>query len=454
MRKHLLSILLLTLGVLTSCTNDDEPRRDPSGRQVEVTFDLRTRAAQGIPTEETSNYELINSYWIVFCKNDGTIVNIVKRTCLPCDLDTYSTKMEMGHYRLYAFANIPDSYLESLGIAVGSKFSAMPSQFASTYYNFGFSSSTLQTVSEYERYIPMTSLEAIPVEVTEQVTQSFSVEVVRLLSKIEFTLQNDTQRTISLHSLSISDLACDNANGTGATPLMLPSNLDDVTFSPAATTATKSSAFATPIVLSAYGSYSGSKLIYYVLPSVANSTTNSFMLSFDMSETGSQTIEHERFALTDPETITRLRRNDWLRIPIVFSDWQMRLEAVSYPPIGGYPEAEVDETSSDEFVVTFSNPGPFSIRPYIRRLSESTDWFGIDNKQVIHGTPTITLPEEDKALFETNGLPTLKPTGEITGALRTGIAGTAHLTLSVDVIESTTPTLVTKTLTRKLFLKL
>ncbi len=125
----------------------------------------------------------------------------------------------------------------------------------------------------------------------------------------------------------------------------------------------------------------------------------------------------------------------------------MRPEARTYPPISSYPEAEVDEAGSNEFVVRFDDGGDFSIRPFIRKFNDGDNWFGIDNTAKVQGTPTISV-DDPEGLFITE--PALNSTGEIRGRMAVASGKQATITITAKVITSTTP-LLTKTLTRKIY---
>ena len=58
-------------------------------------------------------------------------------------------------------------------------------------------------------------------------------------------------------------------------------------------------------------------------------------------------------------------RNDWVRIPIVLTDWVLELDVTFYPPIGGYPAVKTEE-KDNEFYARFGTGGYFAIVPRVR----------------------------------------------------------------------------------------
>ena len=69
-----------------------------------------------------------------------------------------------------------------------------------------------------------------------------------------------------------------------------------------------------------------------------------------------------------------IRRNDWIHIPVVLTDWQFRVEPLAFVPIAGYPATTV---SSDGLTATFSTGGMIALQPFIKKYSEET-WRSFD----------------------------------------------------------------------------
>lgn len=460
------NIYSLTFAALlaASCSSDvtNEGGDTPTGDEVKVNFTMSSRAASGIGVAANPvpalKVERFNHYWVVF--TDGTasnkIVAIVKNSCALTERDEFTVSLSPGTYKVYGFANIADDYLEGLGLVEGQ---TMP-DLSGTLFTpdnrfFGNSVTTLLPVETFQSDytagnntgIPMTSSGGQTVNITNAVTVTTSIEVVRMLAKVEFVFGNNTSTDLTLRGQSISNLSVNRPAG-GYIPLY---NDDGRTFSFLDGTPFKTLSYIYPAggLQLPMGASNVSKA-FYVLESKADEITNSFLLDFDVVKKGESPADisdYMRYALTDENTLTAIRRNDWIRIPVTFTDWQMRLEAFTYPPIGGYPEAEISETESNEFVVVFDGGGDFSIRPFIRKFNDADNWFGIDNTSKIKGLPTITVEDLD-GIFLTE--PTLNATGEIRGRMKVASGKKAIITVSATVITSTSP-LMTKPLTRKIY---
>lgn len=461
------NIYSITLAALlaASCSSDiaTESGNTPADDEVKVKVTFQSRAVSGIGVAANPvpalEVERFNRYWVVF--TDGTasnkIVAIVKNNCTLTERDEFTVNLSPGNYKAYGFANIDGTYLESLGIIEGQPMPDLTGTlFTPDNRFFGNDVTTLLPAETYQADyaalnnlgIPMTSIAGQTVNITNAVTVTTSIEVVRMFAKVEFVFGNNTANDLTLRGQSISNLSVNRANGTGFIPLY---NDDDRTFAFLDGTPFKTLSHTYPDggLQLPKGATNVSKA-FYVLESKADELTNSFFLDFDVvkkGETPADAADYMRYALTDEHTLTAIRRNDWIRIPVTFTDWQLRLEALTYPPIGGYPEADISETESNEFVVVFEGGGDFMIRPFIRKFNDGDNWFGIDNTAKISGVPTITVDDTD-GIFLTE--PTLTPTGEIRGRMKVASGKNAIITITAKVITSTTP-LTTKTLTRKIY---
>lgn len=468
MKKTIIYICLLAAILLASCTSENTDFQDDKGSkgQVRVVMASRAMSGTGTPQDPVAELEVerFNHYWVVFTEATASrkIVAIVKKDCSLTERDEFMVALSPGAYKAYGFANIADSYLESLGIEEGK---TMPNLNAALFTPdnnlYGYGKTALVPVEKYQsdyesgknKGIPMTSINGITVNITDAVTVTTSIEVVRMFAKIEFVFSNETPTDLTLRKQSISNLTTNKNDGKGAIPLM---NDDTRTFSflDGVPFATLSHNFASGLELASGAT--GVSRSYYVLESKADETTNSFMLDFDVVKKGETTnaetplYEYMHYGLTNPSTLTAIRRNDWLRIPISFIDWKMRLEARAYPPIGGYPEAEIEETESNEFIVKFKCGGDFSIRPFLRKFSETDGWFGVDNTDKVNKVYDIQVEDDDNLFTKT---PEYK-NGEILGTMILTGTGKACVTVKVDVITATTPVKLVKPLTRKIYITL
>ena len=73
-----------------------------------------------------------------------------------------------------------------------------------------------------------------------------------------------------------------------------------------------------------------------------------------------------------------IRRNDWIHIPVVLTDWQLRIEPLAFVPIAGYPASVV---SSDGLTATFSTGGFIILQPFVKKYNEAT-WLDFSDPNV------------------------------------------------------------------------
>lgn len=453
--KNIYLLPLAIIMLLASCSNNDplDNIKTEDGTDNAVIFNLRT--TRGMSASPVSNDELISSYMIVVTQQ-SSVVRVLKSEALTAaEMHPVKAQLTAGEYKVYAFANIP---FTTSGDYLFNRFSegaAMP-DLSSFYYNIE---------NGMTGAIPMSnSIEGFDITVVSSPVQNFDIEVVRMVAKLEFMFTNSTESDAEVSAIKVSPLTTSGTSGS-CVPLMWYNDNEKLTLSSDATTQEYTHTLVPAINVAANTTAisAANSTYFYIAESNPDALTQSFMLTFSVKHEGE--TQELRYALLDKslggegsnldgdkDKDVMIRRNDWLRIPIDLSSWQMRLEARTYPPIGGYPEAEIEETESNEFVVKFDGGGDFSIRPFVHKYSDGEEWFGIDNTEKVvisqvegSESPKITVDDPD-GIFTTT--PKLTTTGEIRGRMAVASGKTACITIKVDVKTSES---VTKTLTRKIF---
>lgn len=450
---------LLLLALLSACSSDsltDDaviPGNDSSDTDGNVTFNIGT--TRGVLTPAVNDDELISSYLIVVTQA-GRIVKVLKAPSLPAaEMHSVKASIPVGTYKVYAFANIPFTAADDWLYGKFTEGAAMPDLSTMYYGDANFRNGMTGA-------IPMSnSVDGMDLTVlSDKGNATYGIEVVRMLAKVEFLFMNNSSEDVTISKVAMGPLTTVGTTTDGFIPLSWYNDatalslysVDDNKFG----AETYNHTITSPITLASGNVTTKPSTSFYVIESNPDPITKQFNLAVTVRR-GSET-EEIRYALLDKSLVAEgtnldndddrspfIRRNDWIRIPISFSDWQMRIEARTYPPIGGYPEAEIDENESNEFVVKFEGGGDFSIRPFIRKFGDDSGWFGIDNTAKISGTPAITISDPDN-LFET--APALKSTGEILGKMKVLPGKTATITITVNVLTSPG---VAKELERKIF---
>ncbi|MBQ0103910.1 MAG: hypothetical protein KBS99_07055, partial [Prevotellaceae bacterium] len=267
--------------------------------------------------------------------------------------------------------------------------------------------------------------------------QNMDFEVVRMVAKMDFIFKNMCASPVTLKSFRLSPI------NEGVIPL-IPNTTVDAQYSEkdptilegvAAKTLefdfTNTTLYPTSIVLEANSSGDDSKWYthsFYVRESSASThPTKHFKIELTISGRDDKTSE-ALYTITDKlngQDFTGFNRNDYIQIPIVFTDYRVGLLADSYAPIGGYP-TEITENNKNEFYCKFAHQGEFMITPYINKAIDNSQMFFPDFDYEI-----VSIDDPDE-IFVEGKEPTMSSTGEITGKLNTK-EGTASVYIHIWV---------------------
>ena len=422
------SVVLLTAMLLSACssdsdvTTDEQPLPEGMGR-IRVTIctpeanpDL-TRAVNATPWEEPDHeWERLQTFRILICnKSDNKVVQIItgtksQMTAMSGEPYTYkqsatitSDALTAGDYYIYATANYADGY--SVGSTVN------PDATASFYNGY---SATGTTLFGDVNPIPMTgklttdpggsTMKTVTIAAGET-KDAGTITVWRVLSKLQFYFTNEATEQIKIYGIEVEPINT-NASNQGLVYLFSKDDLTSTANLPVSGTGTVTlpsgvangkvkHPLATPsdplLTLTAKG---GTKttgdLFFYVNETngTFTMTDNEISLRFKVKR-GAATEDELRYGLTtrygDGSTgqdgFNVIRRNDWIHIPIVITDWQYRIEPLAFVPIAGYPPATV---SSDGLTATYSTGGMIALQPFIRKKTDTgyTTWLDFGNPEV------------------------------------------------------------------------
>lgn len=464
---------LLVLALFSSCSGDSITGENDSNEATEsaiVTFNIST--TRGTLKPANNDNELITSYMIVVAENvggnPGKIVKVLKATSLTAaEMHSVKASISSGSYKVFAFANIPFS---AEGDRLYNKFTegaAMPDITAWYYGDASFRNGMTGA-------IPMSnSVNGMDLTVlSNKGENTYAIEVVRMLAKVEFEFMNSSSlEDVTISTVAMGPLTTVGTTENGFIPLSWYNDASALTFYSVddkkfgtetyTHTITNNSGDPSPFTLDAGDVTTKPSTSFYIIESNPDPVTKAFNLAFTVRR-GSET-EEIRYALLDKSLVASgtnldgdddrspfIRRNDWIRIPIDLGDYEFRLEARSYPPIGGYPEAEIDELSSHEFRVNFKEPGDFSILPFIRKYG-TDDWKYLDDTSVIQSyTFTVdTDPAHGFADIFRDGKSPAKKANEIVGSIKSDAHGSALVTITINIHDGAG---ITRTLTRKMYI--
>lgn len=439
--RYLLSILVMTL--LAACSTDDADRNgnnDAAGTETSVTFDIKT--TRGVLTPAVNDNELISSYTIVVVQN-GNIVKVINGTALKAaEMHSVKASLRTGSYKVYAFANIN---FDGSEFVVGQE---MPDLSAKYYVNDAFKNG-------FTGPIPMSNSEnGLDINILpSKGTNTYGIEVVRMVAKLEFVFMNSSEKNIEVSEICVGPLT------DSSIRLSMYDDLSSLSFSGTSTTAFTHT-IASPITLNAGSTGNGisNVVCFNVLESNPDPVTKQFNLRFKVKYNG---VEEYRYALLDkslvaeannldgdPDKSPFIRRNDWIRIPIDLGDYKFHLEALWYPPIGGYPSLEIDDKSEGEYVVNLLTPGEMVLFPSINRYDTPLDKIYLTDLRI----KNVDISISGDNIWETDKAPQLNAAKELTATVKSN--GTSCITLTITFTPDPEVPSVTKSITRKIYIKL
>lgn len=407
------TILFFSLLFLASCSEDETP-----AASSETRFSISVKSP-GVPTDPSGDNEKINTWWIALVSSNGTVRAILERPAgltAAVEEETINAEIPTGRYTAYAFANITKDELQS---KTGITFTT--GQAAPTDAQLSSAAWNMPNNSYKDQNIPMSGRQEITI--TGHVNESFAIEVVRMLAKIEFAFSNNASKDITVNSVSFSPLNTGNIpllpnySTLEGAPVLLPDNgTEAITLNFSGDNA---------ITLAAGANETKTEHFYARESLVQSQATGHFLVSVNISREGSST--NQLYSLT--EQLTYINRNDYIRIPISFTDYLLDFDVLFYPPIGGYP-AVINEKKDNEYYIKFGTQGKFVINPLIREASDGSAYLQ-------PGQYTINIAvNQDGGIFTT--YPALdENTGEITGELNSS-TGTAEVKATISINNGTT----------------
>ena len=383
---------------ITICTPEDNPNL--------------TRAVNATPWEAPDHeWERLQTYRILICSattTEGkyTIKKIVSGTTMgeastSATESKYrqsaeiTTEIEQGTYYIFATANFDDGYTENGEFDLNATM-RFPNGYATTgTTQFG---------------------DANPIPMTGKLDDSFTVNagqtadagtivVWRVIGKMQFEFTNEASEDIEIMGIEVDPINT-NASDQGLIYLFSKDDLTSTANLPASGNGTVSlpssgvttgpvtyetSTTTSLLTLEAKndGDTDEGTLFFYVNETNATFTTtqNQYSLRFKIKRGG--TISELRYGVTThygngstaQDGFNVIRRNDWIHIPIILTDWHYRIEPLPFVPIGGYPAATV---SSDGLTATFSTGGMIALQPFIKKKGDAT-WRDFGNTDISYG---------------------------------------------------------------------
>lgn len=440
--------IFIAMIIMAACTKDSEDgnANSESAELVPITFSIGTRAVDagnapaGFSLEDIdslgSDNELINSYFVIFVhaagSNNGRIASIISRDASrtqPVQWEQIETVIPEGNYTVYAFANVSQEEVQTAAKSTFYVNAKMP-DLSNVAWTFA-------PTRDGNTLVPMSNV--MSVNFSSHANPGFAIEVVRIIGKVQFFFRNLTASSLTVTDYKVTPL-CDKGylfrKGVSPIPQIPASSNQNVAF---AAGMTEAEALSLPngsenyVTSSAFMFYTSES---HITPNVH--PTEHYVMTFNLKRKygTEEVVEEQRYALT-PNVFSYIRRNQYILQPITFTDWVIEPQARFYPPIGGYPEVELEsEDSYRECYARFSSPadGVFVINPFLRNLTDPDNIVYLTDKTYVEDY-SIDVDDID-GIFTVSGIPAFK-SGEILGTFN-GAKGRAKVTFNVTIKVSDT----------------
>jgi len=366
-------LALFSTLALTGCFEDSNDDCQGQAESSKTQVELRLAASASSPTRASGNIngvtratwvdpnaapegEMMHNCFVVIVQN-GKIQNIIERD-FSTDGEKESTVMKTvvakGAATFYSFANISRADIGLDGI---NSFPAeLPAGFDNKYYKVEGNTSSISGNG-----IPMSNKQTA---IIDDNTRTVSLEVIRMMAKVQLQFTNDTGYDLNVKSITLTDITENAANNVS----LLPKIEANAVVPNINATATYADFTLTMDGTNGKEVKNGAHLntTFYVNESVAH-TPNYFVLSID-TDKGTVT---KRIAMTK---WNRIARNDYLIIPVKLVDYRIEIEPQVFTGIGVKPELNY---SNDRITATFKSYGEFHLKLHVYKRSnneELTAW--------------------------------------------------------------------------------
>lgn len=433
---HIFVRALAILLLISGCINDKEPAEASGyeeGIPTEVKFTLSSRfnasptRADGEPEDPEFDNEKIRNWFMVFIDQKGNVAKILNRSDAETGIsvaetdafeqETFRSILPSGTYSVFAFANMTAADLKTnSGIEFGVGDVLSNDDIAEIKQ--AISGCALNGLDITAAAIPMTGYVG-EIKVKNTIEETFSIEVVRMAAKVRLLFSNSTDKDMTVTGVSFDPVTTSSVSlfpngnlgidyshlGNRAYTPIANATYDELTLQCSVTVESKANEI---------------PYTFYMKESLSDSKNEkSFKLGLKIRH-GDGTSETQQYNITK-DIKEYINRNDWIEIPITLSQYDVSVEALFYPPIGGYPAVLSTTHPDGSQIFIFGTEGDFSIVPHV-----------IDKFTGTHLAPakySIQLGEieDDEGIFAKTPRITTTATSlpdEITGMLssKTGIA--------------------------------
>ena len=386
MAKIYYYICIWAVCLLAACSAGDEatsfPGQADAENRVGVTLQLSalssqtsqssrsslTRAGWETDTEALPG-EMMKSWFVVVVQNgqiEKIITSDLKSGVTEVEKDQAFVELNKGETTFYSFANIKP---EDIGLdAIKSVGRQLPTGFDQKTYQMDGNSQLFHELMtpEFKNGYPMSNKQMVNITDNQQV---ISLEVIRMMAKVQLSITNATDHAINLKTITLSDVTQNGNQNIKLLPNVDSANeLKGVNLPDgvAKGTLTLRAAENDGITFEARATQTA---CFYMNESLvdkgADGGNRYFILSLTTVDATTGTTSNHRYAML---SWNEIRRNDYLKIPIKLEDYQIRWKVEAFSPIGVLPKVTDD---GENLSLDFGYYGEFHIKPEVIKLSRT-----------------------------------------------------------------------------------
>lgn len=326
-----------------------------------------TRAGWETDTEAWPG-EMMKSWFVVVVQNEQIekiITSDLKSGVTEVEKDQAFVELNKGETTFYSFANIkPEDIGLDASISVGQP---LPDGFDEKTYQMDGNSQLFHELMtpEFKNGYPMSNKQMVNITDNQQV---ISLEVIRMMAKVQLSITNATDHAINLKTITLSDVTLNGNPNVKLLPNVDSNDQLQVNLPNSAKkgTLTLRAAENDGITIEARATQTA---CFYMNESLvdkgADGGNRYFILSLTTVDAATGTTSNHRYAML---SWNEIRRNDYLKIPIKLEDYQIRWEVEAFSPIGVLPKVKDD---GENLSLDFGYYGEFHIKPEVIKLSRT-----------------------------------------------------------------------------------
>lgn len=307
--------------------------------------------------------------WFVVVVQNGQIEKIItsdlKSGVTEVEKDQAFVELNKGETTFYSFANIkPEDIGLDASISVGQP---LPDGFDEKTYQMDGNSQLFHELMtpEFKNGYPMSNKQMVNITDNQQV---ISLEVIRMMAKVQLSITNATDHAINLKTITLSDVTLNGNPNVKLLPNVDSNDQLQVNLPNSAKkgTITLTAAENNGMTIEARAKQTA---CFYMNESLVDKGEDGgnryFILSLTTVDATTGTTSSQRYAML---SWNEIRRNDYLKIPIKLEDYQIRWTVEAFSPIGVLPKVKDD---GENLSLDFGYYGEFHIKPEVIKLSRT-----------------------------------------------------------------------------------